>query len=152
MAINIGDKAPNFSLEQADGTPFVLEEALKECLVVLFFYPKDFTPICTAEVCAFRDSHQSFIDKGALVVGVSSDDKDSHRGFAKEHNLPYVLLSDPGDKVRKAYGATSMMGLLPGRVTYVIDQQGIVQMAFSSQLSSSGHMEEALKTVASLAK
>ena len=152
MAISKGDKAPNFSLEKSDGTPFVLEEALKTNVVVLFFYPKDDTPICTAEACAFRDSHEAFLEKGAMVVGISSDDKDSHESFAKKHGLPYVLLSDIGDKVRKAYGATSMMGLVPGRVTYVIDQQGIVQMAFSSQLSSTGHMEKALETVASLSK
>ncbi len=115
--------------------------------MVLFFYPRDESPVCTREACAFRDAYQDFLDVGARVVGVSSDSEDSHRAFAERRRLPFLLLSDPGGRTRKAYGVARTLGLLDGRVTFVIDAEGIVQVAFSAQLQSVAHMEQALESV-----
>lgn len=102
--------------------------------VVVYFYPKDDTPGCTAEACAFRDQYQDFTQAGAEVIGISSDGPESHAHFAGKHRLPFVLLSDQGGAVRKAYGVSAMLGLLPGRVTFVLDKSGTIRHMFSSQL------------------
>ena len=119
--------------------------------VVLFFYPKDNTLGCTKEVCAFRDRFEEFSKLDAEVIGISSDSVESHRSFAANHHLPYTLLSDEGGKVRKLYGVPNTLGLFPGRVTYVIDKEGVVRHVFSSQLGATRHVEEALKVLVSLA-
>jgi peroxiredoxin Q/BCP len=118
--------------------------------VVLFFYPKDETPGCTKEVCAFRDSFEELGKLDAEVIGVSSDFVDSHRGFAEKHNLPYTLLSDKGGKVRSLYGVPNTLGIFAGRVTYIIDGEGVVRNVFSSQVEVEKHVEEALKTLESI--
>ncbi len=115
--------------------------------VVLFFYPRDESPICTLEACAFRDAYEDFVAAGATVVGVSSDSEDSHRAFAEHRRLPFVLLSDIGGATRKAYGVGRTLGLLDGRVTFVIDGGGTVRMAFSAQLLAGAHVEQALEVV-----
>ncbi len=115
--------------------------------VVLFFYPKDGTPGCTKEVCAFRDEHEEFGKLDAEVIGVSSDSVDSHGRFAAKHDLPFALLSDEGGKVRKMYGVPSTLGLFPGRVTFVLDKEGVVRHVFSSQLGVDKHVEEALEAL-----
>jgi len=117
---------------------------------VLFFYPKDDTPECTKEACAFRDGYEEFSKLDAEVVGISSDSVESHRSFAKKHGLPFTLLSDEGGKVRKLYGVPNTLGLFPGRVTYVIDEQGVIRHVFSSQLGTKRHLEEALKIFTSI--
>jgi peroxiredoxin Q/BCP len=111
--------------------------------VVLYFYPKDETPGCTREACTFRDSYELFTDLGAEVVGVSADTVESHKAFAEHHNLPFTLLSDVDNVVRKIYGATSTLGFIPGRVTFIIDKKGVVRHVFSSQLQPEKHIEEA---------
>jgi peroxiredoxin Q/BCP len=118
--------------------------------VVLFFYPKDDTPGCTREACAFRDDHEEFSKLDAEVVGISSDPVESHRSFARKHGLPFTLLSDEGGRVRKLYSVSSTFGLFPGRVTYVIDENGVIRHVFSSQLSTRRHVEEALKILQSI--
>jgi thioredoxin-dependent peroxiredoxin len=118
--------------------------------VVLYFYPKDDTPGCTKEACAFRDDYDQFEKLDAQVIGISSDSVDSHRRFAKKHNLPFTLLSDEGSKVRRLYGVPNTFGLFPGRVTYVIDEEGVVRHIFSSQLGVEQHVEEALKALQSI--
>lgn len=115
--------------------------------VVLYFYPKDDTPGCTVESCTFRDSYEVFKEVGAEVIGISSDSKDSHQKFASKYQLPFLLLSDEGGEIRKLYGVPSTMGLLPGRVTFVIDKNGIIRQVFSSQFRPKRHIEEALKTL-----
>ena len=115
--------------------------------VVLFFYPKDDTPGCTKEVCAFRDDHEEFGRLDAEVIGISSDSVESHRSFAENHDLPFTLLSDEGGKVRQLYGVPNTLGLFPGRVTYVIDREGVVRHIFSSQLAASRHVQEALEAL-----
>ena len=111
---------------------------------------KDNTPGCTTEACSFRDSYEVFKDAGAEVIGVSSDSAASHEQFAKQHSLPFVLLSDENGAVRKRYGVPTTFGLLPGRVTYIIDKQGIVRNIFSSQFTPEKHISEALKTIQGL--
>jgi peroxiredoxin Q/BCP len=127
-----------------------LKDFIGKKIIVLYFYPKDFSMGCTAEACAFRDSYEAFKDAGAEVIGVSSQSVDSHKRFASTNNLPFILLSDEDGRVRKLYGASSAFGLLPGRVTYVIDKKGIVRHVFSSQLNPTKHIEEALRIIKDL--
>ncbi len=143
--VDVGSLAPDFTLPNQDGQPVSLKDFKDQKAVVLYFYPKDNTPGCTTEACAFRDSYEVFKESGAEVIGVSSDSADSHQGFASKHSLPFVLLSDQGGQVRKLYGVPSTLGLLPGRVTYVIDKTGVVKHVFNSQFGATKHVEEALK-------
>lgn len=145
-----GDKAPDFSLDTQSGVPWKLSEALQQGPVVLYFYPKDETPVCTAEACHFRDMHEVFAGAGATVVGVSRDSVDSHKSFAVHHKLSYPLLSDPDGAVRKLFGVKKTLGLMDGRVTFVIDRQGVIRHAFSSALNAKAHVEKALEMLKSL--
>lgn len=147
MRLKVGDAAPDFTLPSQTGEPVNLKDFIGRKEIVLYFYPKDDSSGCTAEACAFRDSYGVFKERGAEVVGVSSDSIDSHRGFASRNNLPFILLSDVDGKVRKLYGTSSTFGLIPGRVTYIIDRRGIVRHIFSSQLNPKKHVEEALETL-----
>jgi peroxiredoxin Q/BCP len=148
--VQAGDKAPDFTLPSQSGEQVSLSGQLGSHVVVLYFYPKDNTSGCTAEACAFRDSYEAFTDAGATVIGVSSDSVDKHAGFAGKHNLPFTLLADSGGKVRKLYGVPSTLAVIPGRVTYVIDRDGIVRHVFNSMTNISGHVGEALDMVKSL--
>jgi peroxiredoxin Q/BCP len=145
--IQVGDKAPDFTLPAQSGAPVRLRYRLGERVVVLYFYPKDDTRGCTAEACAFRDSYEVFVDAGAEVIGVSSNSVDKHAAFAGKHKLPFTLLSDEGGQVRKRYGVPAVLGLLPGRVTYVIDRQGMVRHVFNSMTNISQHVGDALEVV-----
>jgi thioredoxin-dependent peroxiredoxin len=147
MAIKVGDKAPDFTLTSQKGTPVNLKDYIGKKNVVLYFYPKDDTPGCTAEACAFRDTYEVFTDAGAEVIGVSVDTSQSHQQFANKYQLPFTLLSDTENKVRQLYGVPATLFVLPGRVTYVIDKQGIVRHIFDSMLNFKAHVEEALKTL-----
>ena len=148
--IRVGEAAPDFTLLSGSGEPVRLSELVKRQAVVLYFYPKDETPGCTAEACTFRDSYEVFKEAGAEVVGVSADSVRSHQSFAANHRLPFVLLSDDGGAVRKRYGVNKVLGLFGGRVTFVIDRQGIVQHVFDSQTQATRHVDEALGTLARL--
>ena len=144
--VRVGAKAPDFALLSQSGETVRLEDFLGKP-VVLFFYPKDDTPGCTKEVCAFRDDFEEFGELDAEVIGISSDSVQSHEAFAERHHLPFALLSDEGGKVRKLYGVPSTLGLFPGRVTYVIDEQGVVRHVFSSQLGVERHVQEAIEAL-----
>ncbi|MGL4504059.1 MAG: peroxiredoxin [Planktothrix sp.] len=150
MAVKIGDLAPDFTLTSQTGESVSIKDFRGQKSVVLYFYPKDDTPGCTAEACAFRDSYQVFTDAGAEVIGISSDTAQSHQQFATKYNLPFILLSDTGNKVRQLYGVPATMWVLPGRVTYVIDKDGVVRHLFDSMLDFSRHVEEALTTLKSI--
>jgi thioredoxin-dependent peroxiredoxin len=145
--IQAGDKAPDFTLPSQTGESVRLYDRLGERVVVLYFYPKDDTRGCTAEACAFRDSHEVFTDAGAEVIGVSSDSVDKHAAFAGRYELPFTLLSDKGGQARKSFGVPTTLGLLPGRVTYVIDREGVVRHIFSSLTNIDQHVSDALETV-----
>lgn len=147
MAVKVGDQAPDFTLTSGAGTPVSLKDFIGQKPVVLYFYPKDETPGCTAQACGFRDEYAVFQELGAEVLGVSGDSVNAHQKFAASHQLPFPLLSDGGDKLRKLYGVPATLGILPGRVTYIIDKQGIVRQIFNSQLNFKGHIEEALKVL-----
>jgi len=149
--VSVGDVAPDFTLPDQSGTPVRLGDLVGEKTVVLYFYPKDETPGCTIEARAFRDSYEQFTAKDAQVVGVSSDSVRSHRRFARRHNLPFLLLSDADGAVRRLYGVEKTLGLLPGRVTYLIDQTGTVRHVYSSQLRATRHPREALMVLSALA-
>lgn len=145
--IQVGDAAPEFSLKTHSGEEIRLRQFRNQKAVVLFFYPKDNTAICTREACAFRDAYEQFVDAGAVVIGVSADSSDSHSAFAAKHNLPFYLASDADGSLRKLFAVPKTLGFLPGRVTYVIDKQGIVQLVFNAQLTADGHVQEALKAL-----
>ena len=149
--IGVGDRAPAFTATLQDGTTFDLAAATADRAVVLFFYPKDDTPVCTKEACAFRDSYEAFLQAGAAVVGVSGDSVASHRGFAARHRLPFPIIADEGGRLRKLFGVPRTLGILPGRVTYVIDRQGIVRLVFSAPFASATHVTKALAAVSALA-
>jgi thioredoxin-dependent peroxiredoxin len=148
--VQVGDKAPDFALASQSGDQVRLSDRLGERVVVLYFYPKDNTKGCTAEACAFRDSHEVFTDAGAEVIGVSSDSAGKHATFAGQHKLPFTLLSDAGGQVRKSYGVPAVLGVLPGRVTYVIDRTGTVRHVFNSMTNIGQHVSDALAVVRQL--
>ncbi len=136
--------APQFTLPQANGEPVSLRDFQGRSAVVLFFYPKDHSPVCTAEACSFRDSYEVFREAGAEVIGVSADSTGSHERFASRNSLPFILLSDRGGVVRKQYGVPKTLGIFPGRTTYLIDREGVIRHIFSSQFLPGQHVSEAL--------
>jgi thioredoxin-dependent peroxiredoxin len=146
-AVRVGDPAPDFELRSTTGEMVRLSDYRGKSEVVLFFYPKDNTPGCTVEACTFRDSHEAFREAGAVVIGVSSDSSESHRRFAERFRLPFVLLSDADGALRARFGVPRTLGIFPGRVTYLIDRDGIVRHVFSSQLRPKRHVAEALEVL-----
>ena len=150
MKVSVGDKAPDFTLKDKSGNIFHLAEKLGYGPLVIYFYPKDGTPGCTTQACAYRDSYQDFKDAGAEVIGISSDHEESHLYFASRYSLPFILLSDDGGKVRKLFGVPRTLGLLPGRVTYVLDGTGVVRYIFNSQSKVKEHAEKALEMIRTL--
>lgn len=150
-SVRVGDPAPDFTLPtQKEGEAFHLGDMIGKSVIVLYFYPKDNTSGCTAEACSFRDNYEVFKEAGAEVVGVSSDSEESHQRFAAKHRLPFTLVSDKKGTLRKLYGVPTTMGFLPGRVTYVIDKQGIVRHIFNDMLHAQKHITEALQVVRAL--
>jgi peroxiredoxin Q/BCP len=143
--LNTGDQTPDVTLLEKN-VPVPLSSFRGKWLV-LFFYPKDNTAGCTAEVCSFRDAYEDFVEAGAEVAGVSSDDAASHERFAAKHRLPFRLLSDPGEIARKAFGIPKTLGLFPGRATFVIDPDGTILHSFNSQFAPLKHVSEALTTL-----
>lgn len=135
--------APDFSLQDQDGKTVKLSDFKDKKNVVVYFYPKDNTPICTKESCSFRDAYDVFKKMGAEVIGISSDSVESHKQFAEEHRLQFTLLSDEGGRLRKAWGVPKTGKVIPGRVTYVIDKKGVVKHIFNSQTDSTKHVDEA---------
>ncbi len=146
MGLRIGDKIPMFSLPDSKGNTFFIKDALGKHSLVIFFYPKNNTPGCTAEACDFRDSYEDFKALGAEVIGISADSSQSHERFGKKYGLPFVLLSDTQNTVRKQFKIKNSLLLLPGRETYVVDKTGTVIMVFNS-INASEHMKRALKAL-----
>jgi thioredoxin-dependent peroxiredoxin len=146
---NVGEAAPDFSLPDQAGELVSLSSFRGKALV-LFFYPGAFTPGCTAEACSFRDQHEAFSDAGAAVIGISGNAAGTQAAFASMFKLPFTLLTDAGGAVRSRYNVRSSLGLLPGRVSFVIDAGGIVRHRFESQVRVTAHVREALKVVRAL--
>jgi len=148
MPIELGDVMPHFTAQDTNGEKFDTKEYIGKKPLVIYFYPKDNTPVCTAQACGFRDQYQDFTDLGAEVIGISSDTVDSHDAFAKQHKLPFILLSDTDKKIRKLFGVPSgLLGILPGRVTYVVDQQGKVVLIFDDSTNATKHISKALEAI-----
>ena len=149
--MKIGDACPSFELFNQSGELINSSTFLGKQKVVIFFYPKDETPGCTKEACSFRDQYEDFLELGCQVIGISSDSVDSHAQFANRFGFQFTLLADPEKIVRKAFNVPgNLFGLLPGRVTYIIDSTGIVRGIFNSQLNPVGHVNEALKVVSTI--
>ena len=149
--LSIGSKAPDFLLKDQDGNGVHFADRIGKKVIVLYFYPKDFTGGCTAEACAFRDSYEVFSDAGAEVIGVSADTSETHHDFAAKYRLPFTLLSDPGCKVADLYGLNKALGLFPARSTFVIDRDGVIRHIFESRVNMGAHIDEARKIVLELA-
>jgi peroxiredoxin Q/BCP len=150
--LDVGERAPSFSLPDQDGRPVRFDDLLGKGPIVLFFYPKDMSPGCTTEACGFRDANAEFAAAGATVIGISSDPVDSHRRFVDMHRLPYTLLSDAGGRVRAQFGVRrQFLGLVDARITFVLDRDGVVRHRFDSSLLMQRHVAEALETVQRLA-
>jgi len=145
--VQVGDTAPTFTAPLQDGGTFDSAALLGRKWLVLFFYPKDNTPVCTREACAFRDSYEAFAAAGAEVVGVSSDSADTHARFAAKHRLPFPIVSDTDRRLRRLFGVANPLGLIPGRVTYVIDREGVVRMHYAALFASDEHVKRALAAV-----
>jgi peroxiredoxin Q/BCP len=152
LAVKVGDKAPDFTLPSQMGDNVTISEFFGKKNIVLYFYPKDESIGCTKEACSFRDSYEELTNLGAEVLGVSGQSVESHKSFATHHGLPFILLSDKDNKVRELYGVPSTMGIIPGRVTYIIDKKGFVRHIFSSQTQAERHVEEAKITLKELEK
>ncbi|PIF60558.1 peroxiredoxin [Flavobacterium sp. 11] len=150
MGLKVGDIIPNFKAKDANGNDFDSENIVGKKPLVIYFYPKDNTPGCTAEACSFRDQYEDFKDLGAEVIGISSDSVSSHQQFSELYKLPFILLSDNDKKIKTLFGVPSgLFGLLPGRVTYVTDKNGVIQMIFDSVLATK-HIPKALQAIKKL--
>ena len=150
-AIKVGDTVPDFKLNDQFGKPFSPGDFKGKKNLVIYFYPKDDTPGCTKEACSFRDYAKDFEGYDALILGISDDSEKSHAEFAEKYRLNFRLLADTGGSVRKAFGVpTNLLGLIPGRVTYVIDKEGTVRHIFNSQTKPEKHIDESLKVLADL--
>ncbi len=153
MTASVGSPAPDFELPSQTGERVRLSSLLADKVVVLFFYPKDDTPGCTAEACAFRDAYDVFAAAGAEVIGISADAVDRHQKFAGKHDLNFRILSDQDRTARSAYGVKDTIAfLMPGRETFVIDKKGIIRQRFSSQFRAAAHVKEALEMVKRIAR
>lgn len=151
-ALTIGDMIPDFRLKSESGTDLTRADLLGAGPLVIYFYPKDETQGCTMQALAFREDFPHFIDAGAQVVGVSSDSVASHERFSAHYSLPFTLLSDPDQALRRAFGVPKSLGLIAGRVTYIADKEGTIRHIFDSQLEFTEHASEALKVVRHLSQ
>ena len=144
MSMEIGAELPKFKLKDQNGNNFSITDVKGKKPVVIYFYPKNFTPGCTKEACSFRDAFQDFSDEGAIVIGISSDSEASHKKFASKYNLPFTLLADSNKEVRKLFGVkNNLLGLLPGRETFVFDESGKLTFKFNA-MGAEDHIKKAL--------
>lgn len=151
MGLKVGDKIPKFTAKDTNGNDFDSQDLIGKKPSVIYFYPKDNTPGCTAQACSFRDQYEDFKNLGAEVIGISSDSVASHQKFTQQFQLPFILLSDHDKKIRKLFGVPSgLFGILPGRVTYVADKKGIIIMVFDSSMMAIRHIPKALQALKKL--
>ena len=143
--VKVGDQVPSFILKDQTGNPVDIKSVIGKKKLVLYFYPKDDTPGCTKEACSFRDQYEVFNQENALVIGISGQSVESHKAFAEKYHLSFTLLSDEGNKVRNLFGVPTKMGMIPGRVTYIVDLSGKVVYIFNSLSESEKHVSEAIR-------
>ena len=139
--LNVGDNAPDFELPDQNGTLQTLDGLLEQGNLVLYFYPADFTPVCTAEACAFRDHVDDVAEQGSHIVGISPQDTSSHQRFAEKFSLPFTLLSDGKKSAIKAYGVNGPMGFGVRRATFLIDQSRTIRKRAVSDFFVNSHIE-----------
>jgi peroxiredoxin Q/BCP len=152
IGLQVGDKIPDFTALKVDGSTFSSASVVGQAPVVVYFYPKDNTSQCTAQACSFRDKYEDFKELGAEVIGISSDGLASHEKFQKQYKLPFILLSDEDKKIQKLFGVPkALFGMLPGRVTYVADKNGIIIMVFNN-IMAANHIPKALRAIKSAVK
>lgn len=148
--LKVGDKLPLFGAKDQNGNDFYINSVLGKKVLVIYFYPKDDTPGCTKQACFLRDQYEEFKTIGAEVIGISGDSIAAHKKFASKYDLPYILLSDPDKILRNLFGVKSnMLGLIPGRVTYIVDKEGVVQMIFED-MNATNHLDRTVEKVKSL--
>lgn len=143
--LRIGELAPDFELPDQDGKSVRLSERLTQGPVLLYFYPADFTPVCTREACAFRELQPQLQQAGAEIIGISPQDSASHARFRAQHALPFTLLADPEKRVIRAYGCDGLLGFGVKRVSYLIGRDGRVQDAVRAALRVRRHLRLAGK-------
>jgi thioredoxin-dependent peroxiredoxin len=149
--IKIGSSIPTFVLPDQNGNLFDINSVIGKKNLVIYFYPKDDSPGCTAQACSFRDQFEVFNEADAVIIGISGQSVESHKEFAEKYRLSFTLLSDEGNKIRKQFGVPSdLLGLLPGRVTFVADKKGKVIYVFNSQTQVTKHVDEALRILKEL--
>jgi thioredoxin-dependent peroxiredoxin len=151
--LKVGQEAPSFEVVASNGKSLKLSDYRGQKNVVLFFYPKDFTRVCTAEVCGFRDMYEDLVGKDTEVIGVSLDSDASHEKFATKHQVPYPLVADANRTLAKSYEAIGGLGGLLGvvkRITYLIDKQGKIAGAFDGTFDADPHLGGVRKAVAGL--
>ncbi|MEA3451048.1 MAG: peroxiredoxin [Bacteroidota bacterium] len=142
--MNLGQKIPEFEIKDTNGNA-ISEKILKGKNVVIFFYPKDGSPICTTEACSFRDNYDEFKKYNCEVIGISSDSEKSHKKFAKNHNLEFPMVSDSNKKLQKLFEVkSSFLGIIGGRETFLIDSEGTIRLIFRSQNNANSHIEKTL--------
>lgn len=147
MALRVGDFIPHFTAKSASGSDFDSANVIGRKPVVIYFYPKDNTRVCTMQACSFRDQYEDFKTLGAEVIGISGDSIQSHQKFSTQYQLPFILLSDSNTKIRNLFGVPrDLLGLIPGRVTFVANQQGKITMIFNSMLGEI-HIKKALEAL-----
>lgn len=134
----VGDHAPDFPLGDASGR--TLADLRPGADVIVFFYPRDNTPGCTAQACSYRDDYEELRRLGAEVIGVSGDSAESHRGFAGRHRLPYQLVTDGDGSIRRRFGVRPTWGFIPGRVSFLVDRAGVIRAIHESQFRPAGHV------------
>lgn len=151
MGLKVGDKIPKFTAKDTNGNDFDSQDVIGIKPLIIYFYPKDNTPGCTAQACSFRDQYEDFKNLGSEVIGISSDSVASHKKFTKQFQLPFILLSDQDKKIRRLFGVPSgLFGILPGRVTYVADKTGTIIMIFDSSRMATQHIPKALEAIRKL--
>jgi len=144
--VQVGDPVPLFSLHDQHDSLFHISDYLGKKVLVIFFYPKDESLVCTKEACSFRDSYAEFTQAGALVIGINSGTVESHKKFQENHHLPFILLSDPGDQVLKMFGVKGKF-FFSGRETFVVDKKGKIAFSFDSFTNGPKHEQETLRFV-----
>ena len=148
--VEVGSTVPQFTLTDQNGNQFSINSVIGKKNLVIYFYPKDDTPGCTKEACAFRDQFEVFNEANAMIIGISGQSVESHKQFAERYHLTFTLLSDEGDEVRNMFGVPASLRVIPGRVTYIADKSGKVVYVFNSQTQATKHVEEALRILKEL--
>jgi len=150
-SLDVGDKIPLFSLTDQNGKDFNIADHIGKHALIIYFYPKDESMVCTKEACAFRDSFNDFTKAGAIVIGINSGTVASHKHFADKEKLPFVLLSDPDNKILKQFGVKGAF-FMTGRETFVVDLSGKIAFTYDSMMQGVAHAQQALATVQKMSR